>query len=351
MSPSKSAGEVQAVLGNIPPDNLGVTLTHEHVFIHFKPLSLEPEEGSRKGLAMKPVTIDDVGWIRGNWAMNYENLGLYDEELMMKEVTRFYRAGGQSLVDATNRGIGRDPLALARVSRATGLNIVMGSGYYLESFQPAGWTEIDEDRMMEEIVEDVTEGVGDTGVRSGIIGEIGCSWPWTETERRSVRAGARAQVKTGAPLLIHPGRHPSAPLEIVRGIEAAGGDVSRTIMSHVCRTISDYPTLKELADTGCYIEYDLFGAEQAFYPLAQSFTMPNDGTRVDNIIRLIEDGHLNQVVVAHDTAWKTRLHSYGGHGYAHLLENVVPIMRGKGMSREQIDAIFVENPKRVLQFL
>ena len=64
---------------------LGVTLTHEHVFIHFKPLYLEPQEGSRKGLAMKPVTIDDVGWIRGNWASNYENLGLYDEELMIKE--------------------------------------------------------------------------------------------------------------------------------------------------------------------------------------------------------------------------------------------------------------------------
>lgn len=351
MSPSERSGRVQTVLGDILPDELGVTLTHEHVFIHFKPLYQEPEEGSRKGVAMNPVTIDDLGWIRGNWAMNYANLGLYDEELMIKEVTRFYRAGGQSLVDATNRGIGRDPLALARVSRATGLNIVMGSGYYIEPFQPEGWTDIDEDQMYEEIVEDVTEGVGDTSVRSGIIGEIGCSWPWTEAEKRSVRAGARAQVKTGAPLLIHPGRHPSAPMEIIRGIDAAGGDVSRTIMSHVCRTISDYPTLKELADTGCYIEYDLFGAEQAFYPLAPSFTMPNDGTRVDNIIRLIEDGHLNQVVVAHDTAWKTRLHSYGGHGYAHLLENVVPIMRGKGMSREQIEAIFVENPKRVLQFV
>ena len=85
--------------------------------------------------------------------------------------------------------------------------------------------------------------------------------------------------------------------------------------------------------------------------MAPSFTMPNDGTRVDFIMRLIEDGHLGQIVVAHDTAWKTRLHSYGGHGYAHLLETVIPIMRGKGMSREQIDAIFVENPKRVLPFV
>ena len=98
---------IQTVLGRISPEDLGVTLTHEHVFIHFKPLYVEPQEGSRKGLAMKPVTIDDVGWIRGNWASNYENLGLYDEELMIKEVSRFYRAGGQSLVDATNRGIGR----------------------------------------------------------------------------------------------------------------------------------------------------------------------------------------------------------------------------------------------------
>ena len=350
MSPSDRTGKVQTVLGAIDPDDLGVTLTHEHIFIHFKPLYVDPEEGSRKGVAMAPVTIDDLGWIRGNWANNYENLGLYDEAMMIDEVSRFYRAGGQSLVDATCNGIGRDPLGLARVARATGLNIVMGSGYYVEPFQPSGWTDKDEDTMVEEIIRDVEEGVGDTGVKAGIIGEIGCSWPWTEAEQRSVRAAARAQRATGAPLIIHPGRNPSAPQQIVEVIAEAGGDLSRTIMSHICRTISDFAVVKELAETGCYIEYDLFGAEQAYYPLAPDFTMPNDGARIDFITQLIQTGHLDQVVVAHDTAWKTRLKQFGGHGYAHLLENVVPIMRGKGMGQEQIDAIFIENPKRVLAF-
>ena len=349
MSPSQLSGKVQTVLGPIAPDDLGVTLTHEHLLIHFKPLFAEPAEASRKGLSMSPVTIDDLGWIRANWANNYENLGLYDEETAIEEISRYYRAGGQSLVEASNNGIGRDPLALARISRATGLNIVMGSGYYVESFQPPDWRNKSEDSMVEEIVRDVEDGVGDTGIRSGIIGEIGCSWPWTEAEKRSVRAGARAQRETGAPLLIHPGRNPSAPGQIIEVIAGAGGDVSRTIMSHIDRTITDFETVKALAESGCYIEYDLFGLEATFYPLAP-IEMPNDGQRVDFIIRLIEAGHLGQIVVAHDTAWKTRLVRYGGHGYAHLIESVVPIMRNKGMSQGQIDTIFVENPKRILAF-
>ena len=351
MSPSSMAGKVQTVLGPIEPEALGVTLTHEHIFIHFKPLFTEPDLGSQKHLAHSLVAIDNLDWVRNNWLNSYDNLGLHDEELMISEVTRFHRAGGNSIVDASNRGIGRDPMALARVSRATGLNLVMGSGYYVEMVQPDSWRDKHEDEMMEEIIEDVTEGVGDTGVRAGIIGEIGCSWPWTDAEKRSVRAAARAQARTGAPLLIHPGRHFSCPMDIVGEIDAAGGDVSRTIMSHIDRTITDYATLKELAETGVYIEYDLFGTEHTYYAANPAFHMPNDGGRVDFIMQLAEDGFLGQVVVAHDTAWKTRLHSYGGHGYGHLLETVVPLMRRKGMTREQVDAIFVENPKRVLPFV
>lgn len=349
MAPSELSGKVQTVLGPIAPDTLGITMTHEHLLMHFKPLFVEPTEASQKGHAWKPITLDDLGWVRFNWASHWEHLGLYNEEEIIEEVSLYQRAGGLSVVEASSIGLGRDPLGLARISRATGLNILMGSGYYLENFQTEDWKTMSEDAMAEEIIKDVVEGVGDTGVRAGVIGEIGCSWPWIEAEKRSVRAAARAQQETGAPLLIHPGRHPSAPQQITDVIAEAGGNLTRTIMSHIDRTILDFETMRKLAETGCYLEFDLFGLESAIYPLAAT-DMPNDGRRVDFITQLIEAGHLEQIVVAHDTAFQTRLVRYGGHGYAHLLENVVPIMRRKGMTQDQINTIFIDNPRRVLPF-
>lgn len=350
MPASKMAGKVQTVLGPIEPEALGVTLTHEHLLIDFRPLFVEPLEASQKALAYQPIALENLGWIRYNWDCNLDNLSLFDEQTAIDEALLYRRAGGVSLVDATNIGLGRDPLALTHIARATGLNVIMGSGYYVEPFRPPAMDEKTEEEILEGIVQDISVGVGNTGVRAGIIGEIGCSWPLTENERKSLRAAARAQQQTGASLLIHPGRNSTAPQEITGIIGEVGGNLRRTIMSHIDRTIFDFDTLRKLADTGCYIEYDLFGLESTIYPLAP-IDMPNDGKRIDFIIRLIDEGYLDQVVLAHDIAFKFRLVKYGGHGYAHILQNVVPIMRRKGIKEEQIDAMLVENPKRVLAFV
>ena len=349
MAATELSGKVQTVLGPIDPDELGITLTHEHLLADFRPLFDDPLEASQKARARQPIALENLCWVLFNWTSHKEHLALLDEEEIIEEVSLYYRAGGQSLVEASSIGISRDPLGLARISRATGLNIIMGAGYYLEALQSKGWKDLGEDAMAEQIIKDVLEGVGDTGIKSGIIGEVGCSWPWTEAEKRSMRAAARAQRETGAPLLIHPGRHPTTPKAITEVIVDAGGDLSRTIMSHIDRTILDFQTLDKLAETGCYIEYDLFGHEAAIYAPAP-IDMPNDGKKVDFIIHLIAEGHLDQIVVAHDIGFTARLNRYGGHGYAHLLENVVPLMRRKGMTQEQIHTIFVDNPKRVLTF-
>ena len=274
---------------------------------------------------------------------------LLDEETAIKEASRYQRAGGVSLVDATSVGIGRDPLGLARIARATGLNVIMGSGYYVDDFHPQDMGAKSEDDIVEEIVGDLTEGVGDTGIKAGVIGEIGCSWPLTDNERKSLMAAARAQRLTGAPLLIHPGRNPQAPLAIMEIVKESGGIARRTLMSHIDRTIFDFETLDQLAETGCYIEYDLFGSESTHYPLSP-IDMPNDGKRLDYILHLRDEGRLDQVLMAHDICYKTRLTRYGGHGYAHILENVVPIMKRKGLSPEEISRILVDNTARALAF-
>lgn len=349
MPDSGLAGKAQSVLGPVPEDQLGVSLTHEHLLIDLGSTFHPPEDASSYSFAYQPVTMENLWWVRYNYGGNKDNMELLDEDTAIAEAARFKRSGGSTIVDATSVGIKRDPLGLARIARATDLNVIMGSGYYVHEYQPASIAEKSEDEIVKEIVQDITEGVGDTGIRSGVIGEVGCTWPLHDNERKSLRAAARAQIITGAPLLIHPGRNPQAPLEIMEIVRESGGDPSRTIMSHVDRTIFDNDTLDKLAETGCFIEFDLFGSETTFYPFSP-IDMPNDGKRLDYFLHLRERGRLGQALMAQDICNKHRLTRYGGHGYAHILENVMPIMRRKGFTIDEIDQILVGNPARALAF-
>ena len=349
MSDFDLIGKAQTVLGAVPADELGISLTHEHLLVDLGSTFSPPDDATSYSFAYQPVSTDNLWWVRYNYGGNKDNMELLDEETAIAEAARFKRAGGRSIVDATSVGIKRDPLGLARIARATGLNVIMGSGYYVHDYHPKSIVDKSEDEIVEEIVADITEGVGDTGIRSGVIGEVGCSWPLDENERKSLRAAARAQRLTGAPLLIHPGRNPQAPLEIMEIVRESGGDPTRTIMSHVDRTIFDNETLDKLAETGCFIEFDLFGSETTFYPFSP-IDMPNDGKRLDFFMHLRDEGRLGQVLMAQDICNKHRLTKYGGHGYAHILENVKPIMRRKGFLAEEIDQILVGNPARALAF-
>jgi len=348
----KPAGKVQTVLGLIDGDEMGLTTPHEHLLldltVRFK---LMEESVTAKTMAERPMTPDMAGWIRFHLFENRDNLLLDDEELAIEEIMRFKLAGGKSVVDVTNWGIGQDPHAMTRIARATGLNIIMGTGYYT---MDSGCAEVlarkSENEICQDIVNDIT--VGTDGICAGIIGEIGAdSWPLHEIEIKSLRAAVRAQRATGAGLTIHPGRLDESPLQIVDIVKKAGADMSRVVIEHIDRTAYSFETMVAIAKAGCCLEFDCFSME-GYYPRRYGvFDIPNDAQRVNYIIRLIELGYLNQVLIATDTAMKSRLTVYGGPGYAHIPENVIPLMRAKGMSEEVIRAITVENPKRLLTFI
>lgn len=354
---SKFAGKVQTVLGTIEPEDLGVTLTHEHFLIDLSTRFIEPVPNSERMLSRQPVTLENLGWVHYHPMSNIDNLQLLDEQVAISEGLRYKYAGGNSVVDMTNIGLGRDPLALARISRATGLNLIMGSGYYSYQTWPSG-IKLSEEMITEEIVRDITIGVGNTGICAGIIGEIGTEWPIRDEEKMSLRAAAHAQKETGAPVNIHPGNSPDCPFEIIEVLAKAGADISRVVISHVDARIFDHNTRVKLAKTGCYLEYDCFSFEgwyQRRMVLSEAnlkkCDVPNDAGRLNEIMALIDEGFLNQILISHDHCLKYRLWHYGGPGYAHILENVVPLMREKGMSEEQINALLIENPKRLLQFV
>jgi phosphotriesterase-related protein len=329
---------------------MGVTLPHEHLLIDFKVMFAEPASAADRARAHEPVSLSNLGWVRQNFNANLDNLRLTDERMAADEILLFKDAGGRTVVDPTPKTLARDPLALARIARATGLNVVMGAGYYVAASHPPDMDMLTVDELAREMIADVTIGVEGTGVRAGLLGEIGCTHPWTDNERKVLRAAIAAQRETGAPLMVHPGRHPRMPMDIVELVQKEGGDPRRTIMCHICRTIADVRAVIDLAQTGLWLEYDLFGLENSYYPYNPAFDMPNDGGRMAHVLALIEAGHRDQLLLSHDIAYKTSLVRYGGYGYHHLLVNVVPRLRAKGVDDAGLRRLLVENPARAFAF-
>ena len=342
-----TTGFVQTVLGPVAPDRLGLTHTHEHLLIDMRCYHWMPDEASRREWVDASLTIDRLGFVSRNQNACLDEITLLDEREAIGELTTFRVAGGGTVVDTTSIGIARDPLALARISRATGVTIVMGAGYYVPQSHPADMDERTEESIRQQIVRDLTVGVGDTGIRSGIIGELGNNYPLGDNERKVLRASASAGRSTGASILIHPGFHPASPPEIMDVLLAAGADPGRVVMGHLDH-IGDRGALMELAATGCYLEWDTFGFEDTSLGTALSCPIPSDAERIDELEAFADAGYLNRLLIAHDVCVKSRHATRGGRNYDHILTSVVPRMKSRGWSDRDIHKVLVDNPARML---
>lgn len=131
----------------------------------------------------------------------------------------------------------------------------------------------------------------------------------------------------------------------------AGADLNRVIVGHLDRTIFDKKALKDLAETGCFLEYDFFGEEASYFPSAPQIDIMNDAHRLSRMSWLIGEGHGGQLLVSHDIARKSQLVRNGGQGYCYILEYMVPRMRARGFEERDIQRILVDNPKWALTFI
>ncbi len=343
-------GRVQTVLGTIDGDSLGVTLPHEHLLLDTSSDLVEPTEASEKELAHQPLTLENLYWVRLHTRFHPANRQLRDEKLAIKEALLYKRAGGGTIVELSVIGLGRDPLGLALIARATGLNVVMGAGYFTAELATKT-----EEEIAEEIVRDIMVGVGNTGVRAGII-KAGCEGytPLADSERKVLRASAAAQRRTGAAITIGPPFRDDLVPEVINILGDAGADLSRTIISHIDIACYNRATCHKIADAGCYLEYDgftpLIDRPHPSPPGGPLVGMRSEVDRINEIKCLIDEGYLNQMLLSHDIDRETMLITYGGAGYAHILREVVPWMRLGGISDEQIHTMMVENPKRFLSF-
>lgn len=354
MKDTERKGKAQTVLGLIDGNDLGFTLPHEHFFCDSRSYYfMEPADPYEKELAYQPVTLENLGWVRSHRYSSLDNLLIDDEETAIREVMRFKQAGGNTITDVTPNHVGRNPSGFVSIAKATGINVIMGTSYYMEqTYRPEmNMSSRSEEDIAGEFVRDIMTGVGNTGICAGIIGEIGCSCPLTKNERKVLRAAVMAQQETSAAISIHLPPSEDGPFEILEVLTNAGADLSRVIMGHATRgfSISASSNRRKIAETGCYLEYDMFGHDGSL-PVMTPYDMANDVTRINQIIELIAYGYLSQILISHDVFLKIDLSCYGGWGYNHILKTVIPIMKRKGMSEEQIRAITVENPKRILTF-
>ena len=343
-------GRAMTVLGPVDAADLGVTLAHDHVLMDGSFMYVDPPSADDLPLAHQEISLQNRGWVAYHWTSSHHNVQLDSEELAIAELQRFVAAGGRTIVDPTNKGLGRDPAPLVRIAQATETNIIVGSGYYLGGTHPDDMSDRSVDEIAADIISDLTVGIDGTEVKAGLIGEIGCTYPWLPNEKKSLRAAVLAQRATGAPLMVHPGRDPNSPVEIAEIVADEGGDLSRTTICHIDRTCIDRGWLAEMAATGCYLEYDLFGNESSWYPPNPDVDMPSDAERMDVVLWHFENGLQNQILLSHDIATKHRLHAFGGLGYDHLITNVVPRLRQRGLSETDVATLIIDNPATLLAF-
>jgi phosphotriesterase-related protein len=346
---SRFTGKAMTVLGPVDPEDLGTTMMHEHLFIDPGPTPVYfrfPDDPSERKIAMQPLTLDNLGWARFNYLNHWDLNVIDDEDIVTEEVMRYKYAGGRTLVDVSPISLGRTHLGVKRVAMRTGVNIVRGSGYYVGASHPPQMENWSVDEVKENIVSEHRDGIGGSDIKSGIIGEIGVTYPWGKTEKKVLQASARAMAETGLSLEVHPGRSPRQPDQIIDVLEGEKADLSRVAICHIDRTIEDITALKAVMDRGCTIGFDAFGL--AWYPWAMEIPYPSDSMRIFQIKKLVDAGYAGKIYVSHDIDDKHTQYHFGGWGYAHILNNVLPLMKHHGITDEQINTILVENPKKLL---
>ena len=336
--------KVNSVLGELSRDELGITTPHEHIFIDISAFFEERKLWDIEDPVTEPVKMEHLGQLNRDPYALKDNLSMEDYETQKREILRFKRAGGQTMVDATMPGIGRDPEALARISRETGLNVIMGTGYYVSSTHPEKLSSMTEEEIAEEMVRELTVGVD--GVKAGVIGEIGISELFNDAERRVLRAAAIAHKKTGAGVLVHINPWTTNGLESCDILLSAGVAPERIAISHIdVEDREDY--VLAMLKQGVYVEFDNFGKEYFVEKDARHDgygCFVRDTERIEFMKKLIAMGYVDQLLVSCDVCLKTCLRTYGGWGYDHVLLNVVPMMKEFGISDEDIDKMLRKNP-------
>ncbi len=285
-----------------------MTLVHEHLLVD-----------------MYEVTLNAVGV-------------LLDEGAAGEELGLFRDAGGGTVVDQTTVGLNPDWEGLRRISLATGVRVVAGTGVYWRRFRP-GWVEtLSEDALSARFVADLVDGVGPHRIRAGLIGEIATGHRGIDPiEERVFRAAAAAQRQTGVPIATH-ALFNRIGLEQLNLLEAVGADPARIAIGHA-DTCPDQAYHRSILERGAWLGFDTVG----------QLDKTTDEWRADRLADYAARGFLDRLLISSDVCKRPALVRNGGGGYAHVLVNFVPLLRARGFSATDVRMLLVDNPRRFLE--
>jgi phosphotriesterase-related protein len=328
--------------GLVEADALGHILPHEHILMRF------PEWGAQPlypELQDEKMSLKILGRLRRDIWSCKDNLRLDEPEVMEAEVASFKANGGGTIVDVTPVGLQRDVTAVAAIARKTGVKIVVGTGYYIHAGHPAEVAGLSAEQIAAWMVKEITVEIEETGIRAGIIGEIGISNLHPD-EEKTLRAAALAQRETGAPISVHQfGGKELARIHAIL-LEYAVPP-SSVVLCHMSSASAEERAWA--AGLGYTIEFDCFGNE--YYSDPRAGTIVRDPDRIRMIKELLGRGHLRQILVSNDIALKMLLKKYGGWGYEHIQVNARPLMLREGLPPKTIDTLLYYNPMRMIAYL
>jgi len=312
------------VTGTTSPEALGRTLMHEHLQIGYAGWQADTIRPGPSRDEMLAICVDRI------------------EEMKAEGIT--------AMLDPCPNDLGRDVEFMAEVAQRTRFRIVCATGLYKEeeggtpywhfraNFGPVV------DAMAELFIRELEDGVGSTGIRPGIIKVATGPGRVTDYERQVLQAAAKAAVATGAPITTHTDRGTMGD-EQQRILTEGGVAPHRMIIGHSCGT-SDHDYHMRIARGGSYLGFDRLGLDM-LHP---------DGERVRSMLRLIERGAGDRMVVSHDTVWCWRgmpipdPHVLEAANESwnplHFCRRIAPALREGGASEAQVDALLVDNPRR-----
>ncbi|WP_043266308.1 phosphotriesterase [Streptomyces sp. CT34] len=301
---------LHTVTGPLPASAVrGPVLPHEHLA-----LALTGENDPAAGLAARhrPAIVRELSALRAEFGLSL-------------------------VVELSCRGMGRDPRALAGISRETGVAVIAGTGWYQDRRHPPEVAGADTGRLTDILITEITDGCDGTGIRPGVIGEAGSHGDEpSEPEVRTLTAAARAALATGLPVATHTHLGRGGPAQLAL-LTAAGLPPHRISIGH--QDLLDDPAVhRELAAAGAYLGFDTVGKEH-YAP---------DAVRLRLLLALLEAGYADRALLSCDISRHGYLTEEGGWGYGHLFRSFLPRLRAAGADEELIDRLTRRNPLRFL---
>ena len=342
---------VQTVKGPIPEDKLGKTLMHEHCVATSAAtyLAVTDPDPKLQEFLNEPITPENRSRIFYYAHKHRENAENRDENLAITELKYFKAAGGSTVVDVTTPGIGRDVRLLERVSDATGLNIVTSTGLYTEETHPEKYRKMSAKELTALYLRELRDGVDDTGIKAGYI-KVGMSDDWTDREVECLKAAGRAAAESGMSMTIHQPIFRTWGDRIVNILTAEGVEPDKIVLSHCDPTLYDFIYQTGLLERGVRLQFDEFQLEFpcTYGPYVKRW-LPRDIERVRHIKKLCDLGFEDQLTVSMDMgAFKMVYRTYGGPGYAYLIDHLYPYFLWEGITEAQMEKILVKNPQHIL---